>query len=83
MPSAGRCGRSGVWTRRRGSSRSRSPGPTEAGVDTPYFYEELAECYAATGQPDAARAQARRALELLNEDAESSERVERLRGLAA
>jgi tetratricopeptide (TPR) repeat protein len=54
-----------------------------AGIDTPYFYEELAECYAATGQPDAARAQARRVLELLNEDAESSERVERLRALAA
>lgn len=52
-----------------------------AGVDTPYFYEELAECYAATGQPDAARAQARRALELLDEDAESSERLERLHAL--
>ena len=54
-----------------------------AGVDTPYFYEELAECYAADGQPDAARVQASRALELLNDDAESSERVERLRRLAA
>jgi tetratricopeptide (TPR) repeat protein len=54
-----------------------------AGVDTPYFYEELAECYAATGQPDAARGQARRVLELLDEDAESPERIERLRALAA
>ena len=35
----------------------------EAGVETPYFYEELAECYAATGRPEAARAQARRAAE--------------------
>lgn len=54
-----------------------------AGVDTPYFYDELAECYAATGRPEEARTQARRVLELLNEDAESSERIERLRGLAA
>ena len=54
-----------------------------AGVDTPYFYEELAECYAATAQPEAARAQARRVLDLLDESAESPERIERLRALAA
>ena len=54
----------------------------EAGVEDPYFYEELAECYAATGQPDAACAQARRALEALNNDAESSKRVERLHALS-
>jgi tetratricopeptide (TPR) repeat protein len=36
---------------------------TEAGVETPYFHEELAECYAAAGRTDDARAQAERAVE--------------------
>jgi len=34
-------------------------------------------------RPQAARAQARRALELLDDDAESAERIERLRALGA
>jgi tetratricopeptide (TPR) repeat protein len=55
---------------------------TEAGVEAPYFHEELAECYAAAGRVDEARAEAERALELINEDADE-ERVERLRVLAA
>jgi tetratricopeptide (TPR) repeat protein len=53
---------------------------TEAGVETPYFHEELAECYAAAGRTDAARVQAKRALELLPEDADEK-RVQRLRVL--
>jgi tetratricopeptide (TPR) repeat protein len=55
---------------------------TETGTETPYFHEELAECYAAAGRTDAARTQAERALELLQEDA-GDERLERLRVLAA
>jgi tetratricopeptide (TPR) repeat protein len=43
---------------------------TEAGVDTPYFHEELAECYAAAGRTDEARAQATRALALFGDEAE-------------
>jgi tetratricopeptide (TPR) repeat protein len=54
-----------------------------AGVDDSYFHEELAECYAVTGRADEARAQARRALELLEADEEPVERIERLRLLAA
>jgi tetratricopeptide (TPR) repeat protein len=37
---------------------------TEAGVETPYFHEELAECYAAAGRTEDARGQAERAMEL-------------------
>jgi tetratricopeptide (TPR) repeat protein len=55
----------------------------ESGVDAPYFHQELAECYAVTGRPDAARTQAKRALELLGEGEETAERIERLRLLAA
>ena len=40
---------------------------TEAGVETPYFHEELAECYAAAGRTDEARVQAERALKLFGE----------------
>jgi tetratricopeptide (TPR) repeat protein len=36
----------------------------EAGVDAPYFHEELAECYAAAGRTDDARVHAERAAEL-------------------
>jgi tetratricopeptide (TPR) repeat protein len=36
----------------------------EAGVETPFFHEELAECYAAAGRTEEARAQAERAIEL-------------------
>lgn len=54
----------------------------DAGVETPYFHEELAECYAAAGRAGAARAQAERALELLD-DQGAVERLERLRVLAA
>ena len=39
----------------------------EAGVETPYFHEELAECYAAAGRMDDARVQAERAVELFRE----------------
>jgi tetratricopeptide (TPR) repeat protein len=42
----------------------------EAGVDTPYFHEELAECYAAAGRTDEARAQAARALTLFGDEAQ-------------
>jgi tetratricopeptide (TPR) repeat protein len=35
-----------------------------AGVETPYFHEELAECYAAADRADEARVQAERAAEL-------------------
>lgn len=38
-----------------------------AGVETPYFHEELAECYAAAGRMDEARVQAERAIELFRE----------------
>ena len=37
---------------------------TDAGVETPYFHEELAECYAAAGRTEEARVQAERATEL-------------------
>jgi tetratricopeptide (TPR) repeat protein len=37
---------------------------TEAGIETPYFHEELAECYAAAGRTEDARVQAERAMEL-------------------
>ena len=53
----------------------------EAGVEDAYFHEELAEDYAALGRDDAAREQARRALELLPAEAEAS-RLENLRRLA-
>lgn len=54
-----------------------------AGFDAAYFHQELAECYAVTGKPEAARGQARRALELLEESEEPAERIERLRLLSA
>lgn len=54
----------------------------EAGVEAPYFHEELAECFVAAGRTDEARAEAERALELIKEEADE-ERVERLRVLAA
>jgi tetratricopeptide (TPR) repeat protein len=50
----------------------------EAGVDTPYFHEELAECYAAAGRADEARAQAERALALFQEADEAKARLGRL-----
>jgi tetratricopeptide (TPR) repeat protein len=53
----------------------------EAGVETPYFYEELAEDYAALGRTGEAQAQARRALALVSDD--EAERVRRLLELAA
>jgi tetratricopeptide (TPR) repeat protein len=56
---------------------------TEAGVDTPYFHEELAECYAAGGRTDAARAQAERALALFREGDAGKARLGRLLELAA
>src|SRR5919204_2475591 len=40
---------------------------TEAGIETPYFHEELAECYAAAGRTEEARVQAERAMELFRE----------------
>jgi tetratricopeptide (TPR) repeat protein len=42
----------------------------DARVDTPYFHEELAECYAAAGRTDEARAQAARALTLFGDEAQ-------------
>jgi tetratricopeptide (TPR) repeat protein len=51
-----------------------------AGVADAYFHEELAEDYAALGRDADARAQARRALELVVDD--EPERVARLRVLA-
>jgi tetratricopeptide (TPR) repeat protein len=53
----------------------------EAGVQDGYFHEELAEDYAALGRDDAAREQARRALELAADD-EDPVRIARLRELA-
>lgn len=41
---------------------------TEAGVETPFFHEELAECYAAAGRTDDAREQAERATKLFGDD---------------
>jgi tetratricopeptide (TPR) repeat protein len=40
---------------------------TEAGVETPYFHEKLAECYAAAGRMQEARVQAERAMQLFGE----------------
>lgn len=51
---------------------------TAAGVDTPYFHEELAECYAAAGRTDEARAQAERALALFQEADGARARLGRL-----
>jgi tetratricopeptide (TPR) repeat protein len=42
---------------------------TKADVETPYFHEELAECYAAAGRMEEARVQAELALELFQDDA--------------
>jgi tetratricopeptide (TPR) repeat protein len=53
----------------------------EAGVEDSYFHEELAEDYAALGDIAAARAQARRALELSADDDDPT-RLDRLRDLA-
>ncbi|HEX4323077.1 MAG TPA: hypothetical protein VHZ77_00440 [Gaiellaceae bacterium] len=52
----------------------------EAGAEDGYFYEELAEDYAALGRDAEAQEQARRALELLTDD--DSSRVRRLRELS-
>ena len=52
----------------------------KAGIDDDYFYEELAEDYAALGRDADAREQARHALALIAED---DERAARLRLLAA
>jgi tetratricopeptide (TPR) repeat protein len=54
----------------------------EHGQADSFFHEELAEDYAAVGRPDDAREQARRALALVDADAEP-ERAARLRELAA
>jgi len=51
---------------------------TEAGIETPYFHEELAECYAATGRTEDARLQAERALKLFSEHDAAGSRVGRL-----
>lgn len=51
---------------------------TEADVETPYFHEELAECYTAAGRMDEARAQAERAIELFREHEADRSRVARL-----
>jgi tetratricopeptide (TPR) repeat protein len=51
---------------------------TEAGVETPYFHEELAECYAAAGRNEEARVQAERALDLFREHESAGARLGRL-----
>lgn len=51
---------------------------TDAGVETPYFHEELAECYAAAGRTEEARAQAQRATELFREHEAARARLGRL-----
>ncbi len=51
---------------------------TEAGIDTPYFHEELAECYAAAGRTEEARVQAGRAMELFREHEAAGARLGRL-----
>lgn len=51
---------------------------TEAGVDTPYLHEELAECFAAAGRMDDARAQAERAVALFREGDAGTARLGRL-----
>ena len=50
----------------------------EAGVDTPFFHEELAECYAAAGRMDEAREQAERALQLFADREAAGARLGRL-----
>lgn len=51
---------------------------TDAGVETPYFHEELAECYAAAGRMEEARVQAERAVELFGEHDAAGARLGRL-----
>ena len=51
---------------------------TDAGIATPYFHEELAECYAAAGRMDDARAQAERAVQLFEEREAAGARLARL-----
>jgi tetratricopeptide (TPR) repeat protein len=51
---------------------------TEAGVEAPYFHEELAECYAAAGRMDEARVHAERALELFGEHESAGSNAARL-----
>jgi tetratricopeptide (TPR) repeat protein len=51
---------------------------TEAGVATPYFHEELAECYAAAGRAEDARVQAERALALFGGEEVAGARLGRL-----
>jgi tetratricopeptide (TPR) repeat protein len=51
---------------------------TEAGIETPYFHEELAECYAAAGRTEEARVQAERASELFREHEAAGARRGRL-----
>jgi tetratricopeptide (TPR) repeat protein len=51
---------------------------TEAGIETPYFHEELAECYAAAGRTEEARVQAERAMELFREHEAAGARLGRL-----
>ena len=50
----------------------------EAAVETPYFHEELAECYAAAGRTEDARVQAERAVELFGEHDAAGARLGRL-----
>jgi len=50
----------------------------EAGIETPYFHEELAECYAAAGRMDDARVQADRAIELVRKHDADDARMGRL-----
>ena len=51
---------------------------TETGIETPYFHEELAECYAAAGRTEEARVQAERARELFREHEAAGARLGRL-----
>jgi tetratricopeptide (TPR) repeat protein len=51
---------------------------TEAGIDAPYFHEELAECYAAAGRAEEAHVQAERAVELFEERDAARARLGRL-----
>jgi tetratricopeptide (TPR) repeat protein len=51
---------------------------TEAGIETPYFHEELAECYAAADRTEEARVQAERAMELFREHEAAGARLARL-----
>lgn len=52
---------------------------TEAGIDTPYFHEELAACYAAAGRTEEARAQGERATELFRQREADAARTGQLR----